>query len=420
MGPRTLSSVAAFALALPVAADVLHVGATGAFPEIQPAIDAAQPGDTILVAPGSYASFTLSKPVFVVGAGPDLVSVGVGFLLSLHVQGITAGTEAVISGLRVSGADAAILGGIVVENCAGTVVLHDVRVEDALSRALSVAGSDRVIVSGALITGGSEAALVVESSELWIASSTILGASWDGPPVAFPGWNGVRAKGATLRLWDTHVEGGAAGSGLLFGPPTGGHGLVAEGSLVQIYGGGASTLLGGDGGTDTGSGTSEAGGTALVLLDGSTASVQASTPILGGVDGSGAIPAPDVDADGSSSFGADAAVYPLLVPSDARASIGADVDLFHGGNPGATQLLFASFGAGAGVDLAAAGADPILDPDALFDFGSVVLDGAGSGASTVPIPPFTGLIGRLPHFQVLELGGAGPGFSNPAFVRLGS
>ncbi len=56
------------ALAVPASAATLTVGAGGQFKTIQQAVDAANPGDTVLVALGTYAeNVVVNKPVTVTG-----------------------------------------------------------------------------------------------------------------------------------------------------------------------------------------------------------------------------------------------------------------------------------------------------------------------------------------------------------------
>ncbi|MEW6747991.1 MAG: hypothetical protein AB1486_35195, partial [Planctomycetota bacterium] len=54
---------------------IVALDGSGDFTQVQPAIDAASPGDIILVKPGTYDSFILNKALTVVGSGQDLTTI---------------------------------------------------------------------------------------------------------------------------------------------------------------------------------------------------------------------------------------------------------------------------------------------------------------------------------------------------------
>jgi len=95
------------ALAVPASAATLTVGAGGQFKTIQQAVDAAKPGDTVLVAPGTYTeNVVVSKPLTITGnatvnAADSSKDV---FLITspgVHIDGLTiSGGE---SGVNVAG-----------------------------------------------------------------------------------------------------------------------------------------------------------------------------------------------------------------------------------------------------------------------------------------------------------------------------
>ncbi|MHC4375282.1 MAG: hypothetical protein ACYS26_01660 [Planctomycetota bacterium] len=88
-------------------AETLTVGddaLTSDFTSIQDAVDAAAPGDTILVAPGDYVGFRVSsKPLTILGAGSDQTRINE-FTISLFTQESAIGVENVNDGtVRIGG-----------------------------------------------------------------------------------------------------------------------------------------------------------------------------------------------------------------------------------------------------------------------------------------------------------------------------
>jgi parallel beta-helix repeat protein len=104
------------ALTVPVSAANLTVGAGGQFKTIQQAVDAAKPGDTVLVAPGTYTqNVVVNKPLTITGnatvkAADSSKDV---FLLTspgVHIDGLTiAGGE---SGVHVAGVASCVIANI--------------------------------------------------------------------------------------------------------------------------------------------------------------------------------------------------------------------------------------------------------------------------------------------------------------------
>ena len=68
------ASLFAFVADAATAQAIRHVG-TGFFPDIQPAIDAASPGDVVYVDAGTYGSFHVDKPLVITAAPSALVQV---------------------------------------------------------------------------------------------------------------------------------------------------------------------------------------------------------------------------------------------------------------------------------------------------------------------------------------------------------
>jgi hypothetical protein len=108
-----LALCASFASSAVATTWIVDVNGTGQFTNIPPAIAAAQDGDVIIVLPGNYSSFTLTKSLTIVGQG-NVTAFG----SVLAVNNIPAGNRAAVVNLRASG--------LSVTNCAGHVIVQDV------------------------------------------------------------------------------------------------------------------------------------------------------------------------------------------------------------------------------------------------------------------------------------------------------
>lgn len=138
------------------------------FTDIQEAIAAAAPGDTILIEPGTYhGDVWLKKPLDVRGAGPE-PSVIAGYVYVLGATQVTLSGLTIRGGIRLEDSS-----GVAVANCAvdgsGGISL---RGTSATLRTTTVTGADN---HGILITLGSRA-LVIDS--------TVTGSTGDGIHVA--------------------------------------------------------------------------------------------------------------------------------------------------------------------------------------------------------------------------------------------
>ena len=228
------------------AGNVLVVdGAGGAgFTEIQPAVEAASEGDTILVKSGTYASFAVvNKSLSVVGDTGQVVRVdGV-----VRVHGLASGKTVVIASLHAFGIPGTGQAhGVYVANDAGSVRLEDCEFTGA---------------SGdlAIRRDGWDAARVDGCADVCLIRCTLLGGmGLDGdvfsPPPYFPGLAGVglRAVASQVSLYECHVYGGSGRNGCNGGGLDGGsgnHACLAEDSSILAM---SCTLIGGSGG-DAGS-----------------------------------------------------------------------------------------------------------------------------------------------------------------------
>jgi hypothetical protein len=214
--------IACIALVIaPARAGVIVVDAAGArgFTEIQPAIDAASDGDTILVKTGSYGGFTIDgKGLTVVGdAGPLPIVAG-----AVVLQNIAQGKTLVLARIQVTG-DRSISGPpafdqtLLVDNCAGAVrcvecEFHGFDASESVPGGTSVvlSLSDDVAFGGCKLLGG----------DGFSGGSLCLNGS-----AGSAGGSALRAIDASkLALYDCTLVGGAGGSGGAFNGFNGGGG----------------------------------------------------------------------------------------------------------------------------------------------------------------------------------------------------
>ena len=222
------------------------------FRDIQAAVDHASDGDTVLVMPGAYPTFTVDgKSVTVTTERPGRVAVmsAAGFGTSpVVVENLTLGQRVVMRGIDVSR-------GVLVRNNDGLVWIE----------------------GGSLVGGGGEPGLEVTASQRVLV-------------VRCRVQSGVRTTDSDLYLDDSTVDGafGAPGSFGPFVPPTdggpGGIGMSVEGGSVFALG---STIRGGVGGggfpTQSCGGP---GGTGLHLSGASPTFTALDTSLEGGAPGS--------------------------------------------------------------------------------------------------------------------------------------
>lgn len=216
-----LAVTATLTIGLPAQA-TLRVG-PGAFAQIGDAIAAAQPGDTILVATGTYAAFTCDKPLVIAaeqGATPDVLA-PLGFPLPTFVARFEApaGQTVRVSGLRFDAWN--VFGAIPLVHVRSGIVSF----EDCAFTPLGRVGQ----------------ALLVEDAEVWLRDCTLTAynPSLDAPAMT--------ARRSTVCAVDCRFTGSdLGGDGGLPGSPGGGgggDGILADDSAIHLVG---CTLQGGD------------------------------------------------------------------------------------------------------------------------------------------------------------------------------
>jgi len=234
------------------------------FTNIQPAVDAAADGDTVLVRAGAYSGFTASSRSLSVVA--DTLPTGSSIAISgqIRVQFLAANQEFTLRGCDVSGPGGTYEAWLLVDGCTGSVWIENCTFSsDSLTsgtqRAVLARNSEAITFQGCTMTGSSPfgsffggapgpggEGLTVDSSNVSIFNSIVTGGSgssamdWSNP--SYPGGTGMvvlNGSGAPRTIWlsGCSVSGGSGGFGafilgICLNPEGGGDGLWMTGSAV--------------------------------------------------------------------------------------------------------------------------------------------------------------------------------------------
>jgi hypothetical protein len=267
-------SCALVALVAPRAlANVLVVDASGGgnYTQIQPAVDAADDGDTLLIKSGTYAWFAVNnKSIAIVGdAGANVQING-----AVRVRSLAPGKTLVlenVSATGISSNDPQTVYGLHLKNNQGRV-----RVEGCSFVGLSACAYG--------CGNGVEAIHAESSSDVALTRTTSLGGSGSARQGKLSNYNsgaGLSAQTSTITIYDSTLRGGTGASAdpnaLGVNGAFGGAGCTVSGSSLFASG---STMLGGDGGGsgygipfggayagDGGDGIDLVNGSSAVLLD---------------------------------------------------------------------------------------------------------------------------------------------------------
>ena len=215
-------------------------GGAGVFTTIQAAIDASSPGDVILIQPGTYAGYTLSTGVTLLGVGAQPV-----VTTAVKIENVPAGQVAVLSNLRhENNTD--------IEFCDGTAILD--RVDLNASNALDVVVCADVRLYDFSAFGTTD----VVASRLEATRATFIGKpGTDVSCIAAAGTGGTALtadSGALVVLSQATLVGGEGGSVgcSFFDGGDGGAGLwIGDASQVTVVGDESAIFGGGPGLGDT-------------------------------------------------------------------------------------------------------------------------------------------------------------------------
>ena len=263
-----------------VRADVLTVGPGGTFSAIQPAVDAAADGDTILVHAGTYAAFRVDQKSLAIAVDPVGASVTTG---NITVANLAAGQRCLLSGFHVS-----------------TAIGPALNAHDNMG-SLRCEGITNAFLSTNTTPG--DAASIRQCADVALTRCTLTGSA--GHPIfntfVNPG-QGLTIVGSNVAVYDCSVQGGDGSDGHIGdeGLPVSPSG-VARGCSIdggQIFCSGTSIVggLGGHGASAScgmfhyGGDPGANGGAGLVVTSGIATVLD--TLLVGGAGGAGGGAAP--------------------------------------------------------------------------------------------------------------------------------
>jgi len=398
------------------AAEILTVGSSGSgadFTDIQPAVDAALPGDTIRILAGSYTGFTVGKPLTIQGAGSDqcfVETVFVGFPRTvIEVDGLASGTL-VISGLEVDPTFSIWLPAITVSDSAGTVVLHDVVLEEPADRKfLHVEGPTDLVLShftahGTTVVPNAGAYFLVSVLEgnAWIIDSSIVNED-ETPAWLNNDFGALELSQSDAYIYGTSVDGRDLEPGGL--AHWGGDGIWSHASTLFLS---RTTVTGGD------AAGSYEGGYAARLSGASVATLLPDTSLEGGL-GVGGVQDPLL-LEGESQVVRAASAAPGLSVTESLLEPGDTLEFSLTGPALAPGRLFVALQSGTPTEYPGLAGALFLPPSLVIDLGNVSLDANGAAQLTATVPDAAGLSGRLAVFQWVAASGPALVLSNPAFA----
>lgn len=372
-------------LASALRADVLVVDLAGGgdHTDVRVAVQAASPGDIVLVRPGIHTASS-SQPMTVVGKSVTILGDGAGVVVPpLLISALPAGAQVIVRHLDLRlGPGSPLSGSLLMQNSQGTLLAEDCRFEGSQGFGTFVTNPG---APAARILGGGTA--------IFARCEFVGGAGIDTfvpyAPTAGAGGPGLHASQAHVTIHGGTLRGGDGGDFLLAGSSPGGAGAEAlrlDGGQVFVSG---STLIGGASGQGTSPGVGTPGGDGIHSAAASAVRTLDVTfvPGAGGLDPD-RIAGPegvlfDVTGAAPIQHSGVARTYTLSGPTREFESIHVSYD----GAPGDLAAVFYSFGAGSFALPGKEATFHLVSPWTPLQV-LAVADGAGQFSFDVPIGPF--------------------------------
>jgi len=414
-GRVSAAVICAALLSASARADTLLVGEGAPYEDIQTAVDAAAPGDTVLVLPGVYPSFAVDKTLTIIGAGPALTNVFNPGFFGGHtalVRDIDASETLVLSGLNLLPAFPATLdfGVVDIADCQGLVVLHNLAIDGNTANCAIRATRASALVASAVSASGNGNAiypypLYLESTTAWLSSTHV---TEQNQPSVFQ--ETVLAGGGALRsslfLYNSTI------SGANIDPPffsPGGDGLSLRDSSLQLV---RSGLFGGQGfGMAMGGHGARLEGTSHLMS-------YPDSSVFGGLDGEGQVMQEPLLLEAGALADFAQSLAPSLHVQTPTVFSGDNLSLELFGAPASTGTLLVSLGMGTPLEVPTVLGTLFLNPATVISLGSHALDASGTAAFALAVPDLSELQGKLVVFQFLAPEGMRLSLSNPGVVSL--
>jgi hypothetical protein len=395
-------------------ASILRVGIGRDYPDIQPAVDAAMEGDVLLVDPGIYYYFRLTKGLSIRCSQPgNRFTVTQFEYPDIEIENLGQSSQACISGMKILPAQE--YGGpggrLWINACQGAVILENVafEVEDirAINTRIVIRDSPNVALVDVRATtevtfSGQSATVFVRDSRVRISHSFIKAGQTVDDIDAYDSPGGLAVERSFVSLTETDVLGGHGSDCPRDGSGVGGDAITAVDSELVIQGSPDHVIRGGDGGDLTACG--RPGGNGGVGFRGDSALVSV-LPIKGGRGGPGS---PDGN-DGAPWVGSlrRLDVIPwIAVSSDLRPGTPLDVQLY--ALEDGIALLLSASETGFLFDKSKIGPPLSVLPGGFFLTVVVgYIDAPTKRAITIKVPDDPTLIGFAVHLQMAIVGASG-------------